>query len=247
MRRCLVSALLLGLALPAIAAVVAEPPSPAANLREEALLRSRKLMPDALRQLLEQRQSWLLRGFREAGPPAGREEARRELEAAMADQIQLLAGEPLFNDVIAGFGRIARAVCELNAWRRHCDSEADAAFFDDFEPYAERKRRLFVPVFYDYSPHLFVERNPAPYVEAMEYRVRTFTARVADLYRNGGSARSFDDRSPGFGLAAMHFSHTITDIANLWLYCWREARGDLGGVPFFPYPHSIPAQEKTAR
>ena len=109
----------------------------------------------------------------------------------------------------------------------------------------ERKSALFVPVFYDYSPVLFTERNLPAYVESMEARNRAYAERVLDVYRRGGTSRTFDDRSPAFGLAALHYSHTITDIANVWLYCWREANGDLGGVPFFPYPAAKPSPEKN--
>jgi ribosome modulation factor len=247
-RRALLPALILGLALPAIAAGGALPPPAAgANLAESALLRSRKLMPASLRQILERRESWLIRGFREPARPADLAGSRRELEAALAEQRLLLAGFPLFDDVVANFGRIARAVCELNALRRYCPDDQAAAWLDDYEPYTERKGALFVPVFYDYSPVLFTERNLTAYVETMEARNRAYAERVLDVYRRGGTSRTFDDRSPAFGLAALHYSHTITDIANVWLYGWREANGDLGGVPFFPYPAAKPTQEKAGR
>lgn len=247
-RRALLPALILGLTLPAIAA--GSLPSPrisGANLAETALLRSRKLMPVSLRQLLERRETFLLRGFREPDRPADLDAAGRELEAALAEQRLMLAGFPHFDDIIASFGRIARAVCELNALRKYCPDEQAAAWFDDYEPYTERKSALFVPVFYDYSPLLFNERNLPAYVETMQARNRDYAARVIALYRQGGSSRTFDDRSPAFGLAALQYSHTITDIANVWLYCWREASGDLGGVPFFPYPASRPTPERNGR
>ncbi len=247
-RRALLPALILGLALPAIAAgAIPSPRASGANLAETALLRSRKLMPDSLRQILERREILLLRGFREPARPADLDAARRELMAALAEQRLMLAGFPVFDDVVAGFGRIARAVCELNTLRRYGPDEPAAAWFDDYEPYMERKGALFVPVFYDYSPLLFNERDLPAYVDSIEARNRDYAARVVDVYRQGGSSRTFDDRSPAFGLAALHYSHTITDIANVWLYCWREANGDLGGVPFFPYPAARPAQEKNGR
>jgi hypothetical protein len=247
-RRALLPALILGLALPAVAAGgIPSPRVSGANLAESALLRSRKLMPDSLRQILERRETILLRGFREPGRPADLDAARRELEAALAEQRLMLAGFPHFDDIVANFGRIARAVCELNALRRHCPDGQASAWLDDYEPYMERKGALFVPVFYDYSPLLFTERNLPAYIDLIGVRNRDYAARVIDLYRRGGSSRTFDDRSPAFGLAALHYSHTITDVANVWLYCWREANGDLGGVPFFPYPAAKPTREKNGR
>jgi hypothetical protein len=247
-RRHWISILLLGLAFLTAARGDGFRPSPSdAGLAETALLKSRKLMPDSLRQILERRESWLKRGFREPGSPRSLDEARQSLDAALADQARLLAGQPLFDDVVAGFGRIARSIWELNAWRRYTGDDPSAACFDDYEPYAERKGPLFVPVFYDYSPLLFEERRLDRYIETMQARNRNYTVQVMQLYRDGGSSRTFDDRSPAFGLAALHYSHTITDIANLWLYCWREANGDLGGVPFFPYPIAIRKEENIAR
>ncbi len=51
------------------------------------------------------------------------------------------------------------------------------------------------------------------------------------------SIGGFDDRHPVFGIAALGYSHAITDTARLWLYVWIKAGGDTAGLPF---PQALP-------
>ncbi len=226
-------------AAPAVPAASSPPP-------DAVVINARKLMPPALRDILERRQHVLLAAFRNVAPSADLAGARAELVDELTAMDRRLAGTPLFDEVVAGFGAIARRVCDHNAWEKFAESADEQAFFTDFNDFIDRKHPRFVAVFNDYSPLLFSDGRSDLYLDAMAQRNRNYAHRVAALYREGGSARTFDDRSPAFGLAALHFSHTITDIANLWLYCWRRANGDLTGTPFYSYPKNLPRGERSS-
>jgi len=225
-----------------LAGTVRTAPGDAAVRRDspEALvLLGRKLMPAPLAQLMERRETDLLRGFRQPTPAADLAEARLRLREAQDGLIRILAGTPSFDEVVFRFGVLAGQVRELNTWR-HYSVEAQARTrLEAFDQLAATKRARFVPVFYDYSPLLFKEPHPDVYWDQAIDRNRDLAERVCRLYREGAGKVSFDDRSPAFGLAALHFSHTITDIANAWLYCWHQSNGDMDGVPFFPFPRKL--------
>ncbi|GEM_PF-633112 len=234
--------LLMGSAAGAAPAVPAESSPPP----DAIAINARKLMPPALRDILERRQHALLTAFRNTAPSADLTGARAALVDELAAMDRRLAGTPLFDEVVAGFGAIARRVCDHNAWEKFAESADEHAFFTDFNGFIDRKHPRFVAVFNDYSPLLFSDGRSDLYLDTMAQRNRNYAHRVAALYRGGGSARTFDDRSPAFGLAALHYSHTITDIANLWLYCWRRANGDLTGTPFYSYPRKPPQGERSS-
>ena len=40
-----------------------------------------------------------------------------------------------------------------------------------------------------------------------------------------------DPKSPPFGVLSLVYSHTVNDLARLWLWIWREANGDMAGSP----------------
>ena len=40
-----------------------------------------------------------------------------------------------------------------------------------------------------------------------------------------------DPKSPPFGILSLVYSHSVNDLARLWLWIWREANGDLAGSP----------------
>lgn len=217
-------------------------PGPACRqLDLNAVIKSRQLMPDALKQLMIQREQVIRQGFQS---PAARTAARpspEQLLAAMEGLTGLLSRTPDFDEVLRRFGTIAGLVCRCNGYAGFASGEVELAWLEDFEIFLARESPRFVPVFYDYSPALFIRREPRVYLAEMEQRSQDYSSRLFSCYRQGGSSRTFDCRSPAFGVASLHYSHLITDIANLWLYCWREAKGDMAGVPFFPYPIAAPA------
>jgi hypothetical protein len=47
----------------------------------------------------------------------------------------------------------------------------------------------------------------------------------------GNSPAKLDPRSPLYGVASLVYSHSINDVARIWLWIWRAAHGDMSGRP----------------
>ena len=58
-------------------------------------------------------------------------------------------------------------------------------------------------------------------------------------------SRGFDDRGPVFGIAQLSFVNAVSATANIWLYVWKEARGDISDTPFLEKKGSKGAKSKT--
>ena len=62
------------------------------------------------------------------------------------------------------------------------------------------------------------------------------------LFDETGDPSYLDERSVPFGVASLAFSRTVTDTARVWLQSWRQAHGDLTGLP---YPLDDPSDGET--
>ena len=95
-------------------------------------------------------------------------------------------------------------------------------------PAAPGARPRFAPVFYLGEPTVGSERDVRLLLLRALQRGRDFYPRVGDEYRRigyGPGARGFDDRSTAFGVAAISFSHAITDVARVLRYVWMAGGG----------------------
>jgi len=193
-------------------------------------------MPVSLKSIFEKRESWLIRGYRQMEVPDTRVEIRSKLRCEIDILHLMLADLSSINDITLQFGGIARLVCEKNEWRHFFAKAGKSGFLTDYQKYVRLKRSRFVAVFYEYSSLLFKDKDLDGYMDQVDEIYQDYAQRVIQLYLEGGSSRTFNDRSPAFGLASLHYSHTISEIANIWLFCWHEANGDMTGVPFYKYP-----------
>lgn len=46
-----------------------------------------------------------------------------------------------------------------------------------------------------------------------------------------GSSLQLDPRSPLYGIASLVYSHSVNDVARIWLWVWKSANGDMSGRP----------------
>jgi hypothetical protein len=81
----------------------------------------------------------------------------------------------------------------------------------------------FAVVFYGWHP-LIQSGNLGAYLEtrtAEHQRLRDRLERTSELPNLSDQV----EMSPEFGIAALAFSHAITDVANVWMYVWAAVNG----------------------
>ncbi|MBP7864456.1 MAG: hypothetical protein KA419_00790 [Acidobacteria bacterium] len=241
--RSLTFAVLLAALLPELFATAPTAPGPGPRYPQEFVLKPLKLLPASLRAVMTLQQAAILDSYRsvpDPGPEAVGGALAAEVEAALRT---LTAEKPSMDDLAKRFGRIAGLTARFADVSRFGEG-LEAGWFADFARYRNSCLHKYVAVFYDHSPLLFVDGDVGAYLEETRARCEKYARMVAGIYREGGDSSTFDDLSPAFGISALHYSHTITDVANLWLYCWWKSGGDMTNTPYYT-PPPAPATGKT--
>jgi hypothetical protein len=112
-----------------------------------------------------------------------------------------------------------RALREIGCGAAALNDPADDAI-DDM---VLTQKDNFAVVFYGWHPQIR-EGNLAGYIEtrtAEHRRLQARLVRTAELPNLSDQV----ELSPEFGLAAIAFSHAITDVANVWMYVWASVNG----------------------
>jgi hypothetical protein len=104
----------------------------------------------------------------------------------------------------------------------------ESTYFADFARYLESAQPRVRTVFYGLRPAVQHSSDLRPMLEETLNRSRRLYPRVGDEYRrideiNG--QRYFDDRSTAFAIAALSYSHAITDVAEVLRWIWVQAGG----------------------
>jgi hypothetical protein len=137
-----------------------------------------------------------------------------------------------FAEVVRQLGRashyVADAANPLNA--AHEDRE-EARYFADYLRYVDSARPRFALVYYGSAgpPAAGVDRL----VGRALARGRTLYPLVGLEYRRVGldsGAAGFDDRSTAFAVAAVSFSHALSDVAEMLRQVWVDAGGADGSA-----------------
>jgi hypothetical protein len=199
-----------------------------------------RLMPQSLQILVEVHEPQFYRALEQSLPEANRLAAGGEALAAgriaaLADQMQReLDQRAPFAAVIARMGQIAALVLAVN----------DPALFQERDPELRRRfdrqlelhRREFRFVFDGHRAPELDAGDVQHYVLVSARRARFYAEQLepsffAPLRR--GLEPSFDPRSVPFGIAAIAYSHGISDVVRILFHAWRGAGGDVTRTPFY--------------
>lgn len=196
-RRCVLPGLLFSFILGVPSEIQAWPVSAYRTIFRSA----RRPLPAALRQLLAD----FDRVLNEPCPAASVEESVRRAVAEMSNRN----------------GSLPSAVRAIR------DAGCAAAALNDprLDPVVETQAGNFAVVFYGLHP-LIQEGNLAGYLKMRsEERGRLFQRlrRSSEL----PDRTSSPELSPEFGIASLAFSHAVTDVANIWVFIWKQVNGDM--------------------
>ncbi len=199
-----------------------------------------KLMPPSLRMQLEKHKKTCLMGALQPMLQEGELSRNSGVDGAasaenIARQVQvivdLIDNHAPFKKVIHEMGILSYYVADLNfPLTRNGEGKE---YYDTFAGFCQNKEDKIQFVFYGYyDPHL--SRNDLPaFSDEVFQRSSSHIPYVLQAFSRAqqGVQTEFDDRSILFGIAAISYSHAITDIARIWLYVWNQAHGDLTGTP----------------
>lgn len=238
------SALALAVALLAPAALLAWKPA----TQKAIALEAATLAPPDLARLLVRHQTEYLHGS--VAPLADGNAARHMKNAdgsgsldqtvatEMTATIELIRRHRPFAEVVEHMGRISHFVADANLPLNTANSDPrEGAYFRDFLDYADSARPRFAVVFYGLGPDWQSPRDIDAWTRATLARGRQLYPAIGEEYRRiaglaatGGIGRSsgiggFDDRSTAFAVAALSYSHAISDVARALRHVWLAAGG----------------------
>jgi hypothetical protein len=155
------------------------------------------------------------------------------LDSAIADEaaraVAVIEAHRPFAEVVYQLGRLAHYVADAsNPLNASSADPQEASYFADFLKYAEHAMPRFAVVFYGLDGRLSRASDLRPLAGAALQRSRALYPRIGAEYRRVGrvgGVQLFDDRSTAFALAAISFSHAVSDSANAFRYVWLRAGG----------------------
>jgi hypothetical protein len=158
---------------------------------------------------------------------------RGVLDKTLADEvagaIAALRRPAPFDEIVYRLGRVAHWVADANnPLNAAGDDPAEGRYFTDWLRYADSARPRFAPVFYAGEPVVDSARDLRSLVGRTLRRGRELYPLVGDEYRRidfSAGADGFDDRSTAFGVAAVSFSHAVSDLAQVLRYVWIAGGG----------------------
>ena len=201
---------------------------------QEAIVRdSARLAPPGLAKQLRKHVDEMIAGAQE---PSAAEEARAgaSLERALAREveqaIESIRGHEPFAVIARRLGRVSHYASTLaNPLVASDTDREEPRYFTDFQEYVESARPRLAVVVYEWEPPVTRAAEVDALSRAALRRGQLHYPLLGAEYRRieyGSGARLFDDRSTAFGLAALAYSHAVTDSTRLYRYVWLAAGGN---------------------
>ena len=208
MKRLLILLLFLAVGIPAHAFTAAA--------GRRIALKGAELGPPDLNLVIQQFRQEYLRGV-DTAPTIDRSKLRAHIEAEALGIVKMIRTNKPMVAVVEHLGMLARMVSDANN---------PMAGHDDFAHFVETRLARIPTVYYGVDKRFAL----GAYLDRTFARTARFAPLMAEEYTRGTSV-TFDDRSTAFGVASVCYSHAVTDVANLQVFIWREAGGNVRNVP----------------
>ncbi len=168
--------------------------------------------------------------------PDGRGELDQQLSKAVQDAILAIKYHQPFEHIVYRLGIVAHLAADMNNPLNSDNRDrSEGRFYADYQRYIDRAHHRFAVVLYTDEPRPLTDRDVKVLLARSLIRGRSLYPLIGNEYRRIGFTSGvgrFDDRSTAFGVAAVSFSHAVSDIAQLLRYIWVEAGGSDAGSIF---------------
>jgi hypothetical protein len=179
-------------------------------------LKGADLGPPDLNLVIQQFRNEYLRGV-DTAPAVDRSKLRASIEAEALGIIKMIRTNKPMVAIVEHLGMLARMVSDANN---------PMAGHDDFAHFVETRLSRIPTVYYGVDKRFVL----GAYLDRTLARTAKFVPLMDEEYTRGSSA-TFDDRSTAFGVASVCYSHAVTDVANLQVFIWKQAGGNVRNVP----------------
>lgn len=150
----------------------------------------------------------------------------RFLRTEIDEAVQIMKERRPIEDFVYQLGVIAHFAGDLNnPFHIGSNPELDERRVD-YEQYLERRQSRFPTVFYGIERDRVIDRV----IRRSQLRARSYSPLLHYEYFGKGEerwSRQFDDRSTAFAIASLSWSHSISDLVNIYYEVWRRAGGDV--------------------
>ncbi len=203
-------------------------------------------LPPALRGMMRLYVGDLARGVEEADEFAraafasdsgGVADAAATIEREMLEAVRMIEGHRPFGEVFYRLGRLVGPVAELSDPLNYGEA-ADWRLPGvrlGFHRLGEVANPKFRILWQGYRMDLMRKLPPSQYLLEGSRRARDLYPVLYEAFVVDGKvlpASAFDFRSVPFGVASISYSRAINILANVWCAVWREAGGDMSGLPY---------------
>ncbi len=226
-----VGLLVAGVTVPAVAWT----PNSQVSIAESA---ARLAPPDLLRLLAKHREDYregVMAAFRDKDARShfkdlgGRGSLDKAWQREVENAIAAIEAHRPFSEVVYRLGMMAHYLTDANNPLNVSSADSlEPKYFADFSRYLESAEPRFQAVFYGLRPELEGGKTLNPLLEETFERSQSLYRLVGQEYRRFpkiDGRRNFDDRSTAFGVAALCYSHAVSDIAEALRYIWLKSGG----------------------